>query len=190
MAFKPNAVFITVILLKSITLRFLDIDILRQFYPTINELRLRQATHLDLHEMQQLFKGTISSLCTNDYDDDQIGVWVSAVDNKERWLDKINKQYFLIAELENKIVGYGSLENGDYLDFMYAHKDYQRQGIAKAILTELEKEAVRCGSLEIMSDVSKAARLFFERNSFVVLSENLNTSKGVEIMNYKMSKKL
>ncbi len=153
-------------------------------------LGLRVATNSDLQEMQKLFSDTISTQCANDYNKDQIGVWISSIEDNPRWLNKLSKQYFLIAELGNKIVGYGSIENGDYIDFMYVHKEYLRQGIAKTILKELENEALKCGSTKITSDVSKTAKPFFEKNGFTVVAENTNRIKGIEIVNYKMVKEL
>jgi putative acetyltransferase len=156
----------------------------------INGLTLRPATHADVPEMQCLFSDTVSVLCAKDYNEDQIKVWVSAIDNTERWLDKLDSQYFIIAEIVGKIVGYGSIENSGYLDFMYVHKNYQRQGIARIILKELGKEAVKYGALEIIADVSKTARPFFEKSGFTTIGENINKIKGIEIVNYKMVKKL
>lgn len=154
----------------------------------IRNLIIRPANNSDLIEIQQLFVDTISAICTGDYSPGQIKAWTSSIDNTQGWLDKINRQFFLIALIENKIVGFGSLENGDYLDMMYIHKDYQRQGIAGKLLHELETKARENGHTVIHSYVSKTARLFFEQNGFKIIAENVNKIKGVEIMNYKMRK--
>lgn len=153
-------------------------------------LKIRRAHTSDLAEMQQLFSETISTICKDDYDPEQLEMWISSVENKDRWIDKIKEQYFIVAERDNKMVGYGSLDNGAYLDFMYVHKDFQRQGIAQSLLSELENEARNKGASEITSDVSKTARIFFERNGFRAKKENIVQIKGIEIINYKMTKKL
>lgn len=153
-------------------------------------LKMRQAVPSDLGEMQKLFSDTVATICMGDYSRDQIDAWISAAENKDRWLDKIARQFFLIVEMNENMVGYGSLDNGHYLDFLYVHKDYQRQGIAKFVLCELEKEAARLGVTEISSDVSKTAVLFFRHNGFTVIKENRNTINNVEIINFKMVKKL
>ncbi len=61
--------------------------------------------------MQKLFVDTISTICKDDYSPEQIKVWSSSIENNQRWIDKLTSQYFLIADLDNKIVGYASLEN-------------------------------------------------------------------------------
>ena len=151
------------------------------------KIELRQANLNDLEEMQILFVDTIKSTCKNDYNKEQINVWTSSVKNMERWKSILSNQYFIIAEVENKIVGYGSLENGNYIDFMYVHKDYLRQGIANLLFKSLKKKSIKLGFDSLTSDVSITARPFFETKGFRIIKENKNVIKGVEIINYKMS---
>lgn len=153
-------------------------------------LILRSAQPTDLKEMQQLFVDTISTVCTNDYTPEQIEVWASSVKNTQRWLDVFHKQLFLVAEKDNRIVGYGSLESGNYIDFLYIHRDYQRQGIAQKLFSALEDHAKKVGSKILTSDVSKTAQPFFEKNGFRIVSENKKQIEGIEMMNYKMMKPL
>lgn len=153
-------------------------------------LTLRQAVLTDLDEIKELFTATITTVCTNDYTPEQIAVWASTVENSHRWYDAVASQFFLLAEIDDKIVGFASLENNTHIDFMYVHKDYQRQGIAETLMNELETEARDLHAMALTSDVSKTARPFFERIGFDVITKQLNPRKGVEIVNYKMSKKL
>ncbi|RWW92334.1 GNAT family N-acetyltransferase [Flavobacterium cerinum] len=153
-------------------------------------LTLRQAVLTDLDEIKELFTATITTICTNDYTPEQIAVWASTVENSHRWYDAVAGQLFLLAEMDDKIVGFASLDNSTYIDFMYVHKDYQRQGIAEILMEELEIEARDFGTITLTSDVSKTARPFFERIGFEVVTEQLNLRRGVEIVNYKMSKAL
>ena len=151
------------------------------------DLKFRQANLNDLEEIQELFVETIKSSCQNDYNKQQINAWVNSVENKERWKSILANQYFLIAEIENKMVGYGSLENGNYLDLMYVHKDFLRKGIAKMIFEKLKDKSIELGFDKLTSDVSKTARPFFETKGFKVIRENKNIIKDVEIINYHMS---
>ena len=151
------------------------------------DLKFRQANLNDLEEIQELFVETIKSTCQNDYNKQQINAWVNSVENKERWKSILANQYFLIAEIENKMVGYGSLENGNYLDLMYVHKDFLRKGITKMIFEKLKDKSIELGFDKLTSDVSKTARPFFETKGFKVIRENKNIIKDVEIINYHMS---
>jgi putative acetyltransferase len=102
----------------------------------------------------------------------------------------LQNQYFLIAQIENKIIGYSSLDTDCYLDFLYVHKDYQRQGIADELYRQIEIEAIKRGSTTIQADVSITALPFFEKQGFNTLFEQKNSINGVEIINFKMTKAL
>ncbi|WKL47261.1 GNAT family N-acetyltransferase [Flavobacterium pectinovorum] len=150
----------------------------------------KKAAISDLKEMQELYTETIKSVCKNDYNPDQIEAWISGVHNTDRWLEVVNTQFVLLAIIQNKITGFGTLKNGNYIDFFYIHKDFQRQGIADKILTELELEAIRQNSKMLTSDISITAKPFFEKKGFRVKAEQKNIRLGIELINYKMEKKL
>ncbi|MBK6265517.1 GNAT family N-acetyltransferase [Marivirga sp. S37H4] len=155
-----------------------------------NEITIRPSKLDDLKEMQKLFVDTITTICKADYSTEQINVWTSSIENTQRWTDKLTSQYFLVAELGNQIVGYASLENNNYLDFLYVHSDYQRQGIADKLYDEIEKEAIKRKATALHSDVSKTAKPFFEKKGFRTIAPQINIIQGVEIINYKMARQL
>jgi predicted N-acetyltransferase YhbS len=155
-----------------------------------SKISIRPALLSDLPEMQTLFVETIETVCIKDYSPVQIKVWTSSIEHTNRWTDRLQNQYFLIAQVENKIVGYSSLQDNDYLDFLYVHKDFQRQGIADRLFNEIEIEAIKRGSIILNSDVSITAKPFFEKKGFKTILKQKNIINGVEIVNYKMSKDL
>lgn len=150
----------------------------------------KKATISDLEEMQKLYVETIQSVCKNDYNAEQIEAWIYGVKNKNRWIDVVENQFVLLAIIENQISGFGTLKDGNYIDFFYIHKDFQRQGIADKILNELELEARKHNSKIITSDISITAKPYFEKKGFVVKTEQKNIRLGVELINYKMEKEL
>lgn len=151
---------------------------------------VRKGQENDLTELQKLFVDTITTICTADYDEQQIEVWVSGVDNRQRWDDIITKQFVLIAQHTDKIVGFATLDNGNCIDLLYVHKDHQQQGIAQRLLGEITNEAKRLKQKALISDVSKTARPFFEKNGFNVLKEQIVKIKSINLVNYKMTKTL
>lgn len=150
----------------------------------------RQAVISDLEEMQKMYIETIKSVCKNDYNTAQIEAWISGVKNTERWIAVIETQFVLLAIIKNQIAGFGTLKDGNYIDFFYIHKDFQRQGIADKLLTELELEAQKQYSKIITSDISITAKPFFEKKGFIVKAEQKNIRLDVELINYKMEKQL
>ncbi|WP_281235407.1 GNAT family N-acetyltransferase [Flavobacterium gelatinilyticum] len=150
----------------------------------------KKATLSELEEMQKLFVETIQSVCKNDYNSEQIEAWISGVKNKERWIEIIEKQFVLLAIINNQIVGFGTLKDKNYIDLFYIHKDFQRQGIADKILNELELEAKKYNSKIITSDISITAKSYFEKKGFIVKAEQKNMRMNVELINYRMEKEL
>lgn len=151
---------------------------------------LRKAILTDLEEMQNLYVATIQSVCQNDYNPEQIEAWTYSVKNTDRWIDVIEKQFVLLAIIENQIVGFGTLKDGNYIDFFYIHKSFQRQGIADKILNELELEARKHNAKIITSDISITAKPYFEKKGFAVKTEQRNIRLNVELINYKMEKEV
>lgn len=150
------------------------------------ELSIRRATLRDMPELHKLFVETIRNIASRDYDPDQIRIWTASIQKKKRWEDAVLNQYFILLEKEDQLLGFGSLDQGNYIDFMYVHKDYQGQGIASLIYQELLEEARRQGETRLSSDVSKTARPFFEKKGFKAVKENIMYIEGIEIRNYRM----
>ncbi|MGE8300150.1 GNAT family N-acetyltransferase [Sphingobacterium paramultivorum] len=153
-------------------------------------LTLRKGILQDLQEILILFSGTIETVCADDYNNEQIVAWISSVNNHDRWHRLIEDQYFIVAVLNQKIVGFASLAHGDYIDVLYVHKDFQRQGIAQQLYNALETVANAHKNTILTADVSKTAKPFFEANGFKVTAEQIQIRTEVEIPNYNMKKDL
>lgn len=147
----------------------------------------------DLAELQTLFLDTIIEICKADYNENQIKAWISDTkrnENRERWLDTLTKQFVLVAQKDSKIVGFITLDKGNYIDFLFVHKHYQRQGIADSLYKEIEIVARRENQKVLTSDVSKTARPFFEKVGFEVTKKQTVVRKGVELVNFRMKKNI
>lgn len=153
-----------------------------------NPIIIRKGNLQDLPEMLLLFQDTITTVCKQDYNPNQIEAWKSGVENKERWLNVMKEQYILIAESENKMVGFCTLDQGNYIDLLFIHKDYQHQGIASQLYKKIEEEALRQHQKFLTADVSKTAKPFFESMDFKIIQEQIVNVKGIDLINYKMEK--
>ena len=122
---------------------------------------IRTAAPADLEAILMLFTQTIENSCSKDYTPDQIKVWTDSQYNRTSWAEKIRNQYFIVAEANQRIIGFASLEH-DYLDFMYVHHEFMKKGIASQLLKTLENEAQKNKVLLIKSDVSITAKPFFD----------------------------
>jgi putative acetyltransferase len=155
-----------------------------------SDIKIRTALVSDIDTITNLFKETIIAINAKDYGPEQVKVWSACADKKENWTNKIEEQYFLIAEIENAAAGFGSITKTGYLDFMYVHKDFQGMGIAKTLLQALEKFAEQNEIKTIISDVSITAKPFFENKGYTVIAEQKRILEGIELINYKMEKSI
>ncbi len=154
------------------------------------KINIRKGTHDDLPEMLELFTATIDEVCKKDYTFLQLEAWKSGAENGERWMNVMSSQYVLIAESGNQMVGFSTLDQGNYIDLFFVHKDYQQKGIASMLYAVIEKEALQHHKKSLTADVSRTARPFFEKMGFQVVQEQAVRIKGMTLTNYKMEKKL
>ena len=151
---------------------------------------IRRSSKEDLVEILGLFYNTVLNVCKDDYNHDQLMAWVSSASNKDKWLSKMEQTHFIVALAGVRIVGFASLADRGYVDILYVHKDFQKQGIASKLLSELERKAKTLEVDLISSDVSITARPFFENKGYALLRTNINLINGVNLINYEMTKKL
>ena len=153
------------------------------------KIKIRQANIKDLDQIRFLFRDTVTFINSADYSQQEIEVWADCYKNTVSWTKNILNQYFLVATINDTIVGFSSLADNGYLDFMYIHKDFQRRGVAKRLLTEIEKHADKLSLNRIFSHVSKTAQSFFEKFGYTKTGEQINKVNGVEFVNSIMEKK-
>jgi RimJ/RimL family protein N-acetyltransferase/N-acetylglutamate synthase-like GNAT family acetyltransferase len=151
-------------------------------------IKIYKATKHDIGMITELFRDTIQNINSKDYSKDEIEDWSSWWINHDKWEDKIEKQYFLKAIIENQLVGFSSLAKDGYLDFIFTHKDFQRHGIAGNLIKKIERKAKKQGNALIYSDVSITAKRFFEKHGYVVEKQQLKRSKNKELINFRMTK--
>lgn len=151
---------------------------------------LRIGTVNDLASLQELFAATVKTICIQDYNVEQVEVWSSSIENRQRWSKMIKEQYVIVALKNNTIVGFCTLDKGTYIDLLFVHKDYQGQKIAYNLYKNIENESKRRKTKQLWADVSKTAKPFFEKMGFLVIKEQIVVLQNVEFINYKMSKKI
>ena len=154
------------------------------------DIEIRQATQEDLPEITAIFRDTIRAVNSRDYSEKQIEVWASGADKINKWIERISKHYFIVAEINNQIVGFSYLTNGNYLDGLFVHKDFQRKSIASKLLRIMEARVAINGYDIIKSDVSITALPFFDSHFYEVEKKQKKSFKGLVFENYIVYKEL
>lgn len=152
---------------------------------------IREAMPNDATALKDLFYNTVLAINRRDYSQEEVEDWASCGNDLSRWRDRIETQYFIVAENQlSEIVGFSSITPEGYLDYMYVHKDFQNKGIATMLLNEIERYAKENGITEITSEVSITARTFFEQQGYIVEREQTRQAKKLLLTNFCMVKRL
>jgi putative acetyltransferase len=151
---------------------------------------IRRATTNDADLLAALYRNTITTINRHDYNEEQVAAWAGRSSRTESLLQRIRDQYFLVAETNSVISGFASITQTGYLDMLFVHKDYQRQGIASLLYDALEIFAASSHAREITAEVSITARPFFEKKGLVVYEGQQVDIDGVLLTNFKMRKKM
>lgn len=137
----------------------------------------------------RLFYGTVHSVCLGDYTQEQVDAWADGKADPAVWEQAFLQRQTLVARVDGEIAGFADLD-GDYLDRLYVHRDYQRRGVAAALAQALEQRAAEKGFERITAHVSITARPFFEKRGWKVVREQQVERSGVFLTNFVMEKAL
>ena len=146
---------------------------------------IRKYNTSDCEFLAELFYQTVHNVNAKDYTKEQLDVWATGNVNLNEW-DKSFLEHFTIVAIKNEIiVGFGDIDKTGYLDRLYVHKEYQRQGIASAICDELEQ---RVNANKIITHASITAKTFFDQRGYRVIKGQQVIRNGISLTNYVMEK--
>ncbi len=145
---------------------------------------IREYTPADCKAITELFYNTVHTINAKDYTEEQLNVWAPECADREKWDKSLQAHYSIVAVKNGIIVGFGDIDSTGYLDRLYIHADYQRQGIASAICNQLE-QAVQ-GT--ITTHASITAKDFFAKRGYQIIKEQQIERQGIFLKNYVMKK--
>lgn len=147
---------------------------------------IREYQPCDCQEITELFYDTVHTVNAKDYTKEQLNAWAAGKPDMEQWNRSLQEHFSLVAVDTGIIAGFGDMDSTGYLDRLYVHKDYQRQGIATAICEALEQAAPG----RIITHASITARPFFENRGYRVIAEQQVMRENVLLTNFVMEKSI
>lgn len=131
-----------------------------------------------------IFQNTVHKVNIKDYTQEQVDAWAPDFIDKEKWNKTLSEHYTFVAVKNDAIIGFGDIDDSGYLDRLYVHHDYLRQGVATLICNKLE--SMVDSDLTIITHASITAKPFFEKRGYRIVKEQLVERKGVFLKNYIM----
>ena len=107
---------------------------------------------------------------------------------REDWAKKFARTKPIIAVIDDTIVGFAEFEPNGHIDCFYCHHEWVGKGVGSALMNEILVRAKKNHINRIFAEVSITAKPFFEKNSSVVVTEQVDYKKGVGLVNYKMER--
>jgi len=150
---------------------------------------IRRATVDDLPAIRELFVSVVRNIGEKYYNQKQLIAWASRAGDDTRWTNAIHEQYFIVIKNKGRLVGFGSLKEKNYIDFLFVDNDFQNRGIASCLYQTLEQKARNADVSILRADVSKSAKPFFIKQGFVTKKENRILINGTVLINYCMEKR-
>jgi len=106
------------------------------------------------------------------------------------WIRKqMQSRYFIVALIEGKVVGTGTLD-GDEIKAVFVDPSYQRRGVGRAMMEELEGYARTKDLKEVILKSSITAYDFYKKLDYRLVKELSEDFQGDMVVTYLMKKRL
>ncbi len=146
---------------------------------------IREYQPSDCKKIAKLFYNTVHTVNAKDYTKKQLDAWTSGNVDLRNWNESLSEHFTLVAVNNGVITGFGDIDSSGYLDRLYVHKDYQRQGIATAICNKLER-AFYVNRITVQASIT--AKPFFIHRGYEIIKEQQVVREGITLKNYVMQK--
>jgi len=153
-------------------------------------VEIRKYQFIDCKEIIEFFYNTVHTINARDYSQAQLNVWATSSVDSVKWNQSLSDNFTVVAVETGVVVGFGDINNTGYIDRLFVHKDYQRMGIASAVLSALEKYAVENDIRLLSTHASITAKAFFAAKGYWVVREQQIEREDQVLTNFVMEKHL
>ncbi|MBS0470111.1 MAG: GNAT family N-acetyltransferase [Proteobacteria bacterium] len=153
-------------------------------------MHIRPFTAADAPALANLFRRSVLEIGSRDYTPEQVAAWAGPQSNAESLAARLGDGRLALVATDDAghVQAFGDLEADGHIDFLYASPEAAGTGIAAAVYEALERAAREKGLSRLYTEASEAARRFFLKRGFAVLSRRAFEVRGVPIHNYAMEK--
>jgi putative acetyltransferase len=124
------------------------------------------------------------------YDDAQRAAWAPDEASLDEWRDRLADMSVLVAADDGRLAGFIGYTADGHVALLYTASHAARKGIATRLYDRVERQWRAAGVPRAFSEVSLAARPFFERHGFTILEEERVERRGQLFTRFRMTKEL
>lgn len=151
---------------------------------------IRSFQQSDIDDLIALFRLSVRKIAAANYSKDQCLAWAPDKIDRTIWIEKRSNKPTWVAVCNSQIAGFTDLEADGHIDMLYVHPDFQRQGIASALINKIHEAAKQQNIKRLFTEASITARPAFEKLGFTVIEKQTVHHNGQEFINYRMDKLL
>lgn len=126
---------------------------------------IRRATLDDRQAIYEIQRAAILETCRRSYPEEDVTVWAGLLSPDS--YHAIQDRYFVVAEREGRIEGFGQLDEQEgEVEAIYVSPSASGRGAGSAILQHLEERAGQCGLQELKVRSTLNAESFYARHGY------------------------
>lgn len=142
----------------------------------------------DFSGVVDCFNRSVREIAARHYTAEQVAAWAPAEPDLRMWETRLKSGGGFVADEAGIIAGFLRIGEQGYVDLLYVHPLYERQGIGRELLLAGCAWAAEQGAQGYEADVSLAARPLFERSGFRLVREQVVERRGVAFRNCRMAR--
>lgn len=160
--------------------------------PARDPMKIRPYDLRDADALSKLYVRSVEQIGSRDYSARQVKAWASLAPSPERMheLGTDGRTRLVAADERDQPIAFADLEENGHIHFLYCAPEAAGTGIVSTIYDELERIARDAGLKRLYTEASEAARRFFLKKGFTVISRRELEIAGVQIHNYAVEKLL
>jgi putative acetyltransferase len=144
----------------------------------------------DAANLASLFRDSVRTIAARDCTARQLQAWAPDVIDEGKFGQRCETKMTWVAEVGGRIASFSDLEPDGHVDMLYVHPDFQRRGVARALLHHVEERARRMNLRRLHTEASITAQPAFEAMGYRVILLQTVAIRGESLMNYRMEKRL
>ncbi|MEH1924171.1 GNAT family N-acetyltransferase [Nostoc sp.] len=152
-----------------------------------NHIKIRLAQPQDRNQIFDIQRDATQTLCSTDYSPEQIQALLNDIQVDKSQVEE-RKDIVFVAEIGEKIVGFSAYSRY-WVNALYVHPQYVRQGVGTELLKAVENEAYSQNVKTLAVCASITAKPFYEASGYQEFSKTyITSSSGIYIPCSRMQK--